>query len=113
MYIAATMEEFLSEENFTKHVNEQNTPESLTGKWRDVITGLLYRIDRAKEVSTRYGPAMILDMQTREGEKVSVWAPDKLAKELRGGVYPRYVRSLGLTPCKKDPTKQFYKYELL
>ena len=106
------MEAFLSEEDFAKHVNKQKPSESPVGKWRGLSRGVLYRIERAKEVSTRYGPAKILDMQTREGEKVSVWAPDRLAKELRGGDYPRYVRSLGLIPCKNDTSKRFYKYEL-
>ena len=106
------MEAFLSEENFARHVNKQNLSESPAGKWRDLTNGILYRIDRAKEVTTRYGPGMILEMQTREGDKKSIWAPERLAKELRGGVYPRYVRSHGLTPSKRDPSKQFYKYDL-
>ena len=107
------MEAFLSEENFARHVNKQNTPESPAGKWRELTNGMLYRIDRAKEVSTRFGPGLILEMETREGEKMSVWAPERLAKELRGGVYPRYVRSLGLQRCKQDPSKRFYKYDLM
>ena len=107
------MDEFLSEENFTKYVNKQNIPESHAGKWRDLTYGILYRIDQTKELTTRYGPGMILEMQTREGEKMSVWALERLAKELRWGVYPRYVRPHGLTPCQKDPNKRFYKYDLM
>ena len=107
------MEEFLSEETFARHVNKQNTPESPAGKWRDLATNVLYKIESGKEVTTRYGPGMILEKVTREGDKRAVWAPDRLARELRGGMYPRYVRFLGLTPCQKDPTKQYYKYELV
>ena len=106
------MDEFLSEENFTKHVNKQNLSESPTEKWRDLTVDILYRINQAKEVTTRYGPGMILELETREGAKKSTWAPERLAKELRGGVYPRYVRSHGLTPCKQDSSKSYYKYDL-
>ena len=106
------MEAFLSEDTFAKFVNEQKTSDSLVGKWRELSNGVLYRINRAKEVSTRFGLSTILDMQTREGEKVSVWAPDRLAKELKGGDYPRYIRSHGLVACKLDTSKHFYKYDL-
>ena len=102
----------MSEETFAGHIQKQN-PESLTRKWRDISIGVLFKVTQANEITTKYGPATILEMQTREGETMSVWAPDRLAKELRGGVYPRYVRSLGLTACKQDYNKSYYKYELL
>ena len=106
-------EDFLSDEVFTENIRKQNPPQSPAGKWRDLSIVVLYKITRANQLTTRFGQAMILEMQTREGDKKSIWAPERLARELRGSVYPRYVRSLGLTPCKQDTTKQFYKYDLM
>ena len=101
----------MSEEAFAEDVKKQN-PESLTIKWRDISIGVLFKVTQASQITTRYGPATILELQTREGETMSVWAPDRLAKELKGGDYPRYIRSHGLVPCKLDTSKHFYKFDL-
>ena len=102
------MENFLSDEAFTKQVQKQAAK-----KWRDLTTGVLYRIDKVKTVNTMYGAGTILEMTTREGDGVQVWAPERLVEELGWFEPPRYVRPLGLTACKRDPTKSFHNNELV
>ena len=85
--------DFLSEDEIDQRVQTQ-AQSAL--KWRELSIGVIYRIDRVKPITTRYGPATILELMSRDNTKIEVWAPDRLVKELRWSEMPRYIRSLGL-----------------
>ena len=103
--------EFPSEEEFAQLVQSQTQEPAL--KWRVLTIGSIYRIDLVKSVTTQYGPGTILVLTSRDDNKIEVWAPGRLAKDLGWSELPRYVRSLGLIHCKSDNTKTYHKYELL
>ena len=106
-----TGREFPSDEEFTWHM--QCKAQEPPSKWRELTIGVIYRIDKMKSVTTRYGPGTILELTTREDDKVEVWVPDRLVKDLGWSGLPRYVRPFGLVQCIKDTTKMYHKYELL
>ena len=112
-----TGREFPSDEEFTWHMQckaqqPQCKAQQPSLKWRELTIGVIYRIDKMKSVTTRYGPGTILELTTREDDKVEVWAPDRLVKDLEWSGLPSYVRPLGLEQCKNDTTKEYHKYEL-
>ena len=107
------MDVFLSDVEFEDLVsNLPHLPPQPAIKWRDLHKGTIYRITGTKEISTRYGPGMILEVEDREGTNQRVWATDKLMRELKGSHYPRFVRPLGLAPCT-DASKSYHNYQLV
>ena len=112
-----TWGDFPSDEEFTWHMQCKTQPQCKAQqpslKWRELTIGVIYRIDKMKSVTTRYGPGTILELTTREDDKVEVWVPDRLVKDLGWSGLPRYVRPFGLVQCIKDTTKMYHKYELL
>ena len=107
------MDVFLSDVEFEDLVSKQpHLPPQPAIKWRSLHKGTIYKITGTKEISSRYGPGMILEVEDREGTNQRFWAIDRLMRELKGSHYPRFVRPLGLSQCT-DPTKSYYSYQLV
>ena len=102
---------FPSNEEFTQRVQSQAQQPAL--KWRELTIGEIYRIDVVKTITTRFGPGTVLELTTRDDNKIEAWAPARLAKDLGWDDLPRYIRPLGKFHCTKDSTKSYHKYELL
>ena len=102
---------FPTNEEFDQRMQSQAHQPAI--KWRDLTAGTIYRIDQIKTVTTKYGQGTVLELTKQDASTVQAWAPARLAKELGWDDLPRYIRPLGLFPCKKDNTKTFHKYELL
>ena len=82
-------------------------------KWVDLPINKIYKIDQIKTVVTRLGEGKILELMTRDDKKITVWAPSRLVTDLGWDELPRFIRSLGKFPHKRDNTKSYHKYELL
>lgn len=103
------MDYFLTEQDFEKEVADVQ----LAIKWRELSVGTIYKIIKARLLSTTYGPATILEMHSRDGDPVEVWAPPSLAKRLQGANLPKFIRPLGLQPHYKDSNIQYHAYDLV
>ena len=102
---------FPTNEQFDQRVQSQAHQPAL--KWRELMIGEIYRIDLVKNIATKFGPGTVLELTKHDASTVQAWAPAQLAKELGWGDLPRFVRPLGLFPCKNDSTKSYHKYNLL
>ena len=102
---------FPTNEEFDQRVQSQAYQPAI--KWRDLPINKIYCINNIKTVTTRYGSGTVLELTKQDASTVEAWAPARLAKDLGWEDLPRYVKPLGLSPCKKDNTKTYHKYELL
>ena len=102
---------FPTDEEFTRRMQSQAHKPAI--KWRDLTAGQIYRIDEVKSVTTNYGQGTVLQLTRRDASTVEAWASARLTKDLGWGDLPRYIRPLGLVPCRSDNTKTYHKYELL
>ena len=102
---------FITDAEFEKEFNETKL---VIISWKDLTIDTTYRIDNFTVKKTKYGIKTVLHLSTREGEKINVWSPDSLAKNLPKSIKkPTYVRSLGLKPHYSDPSKKYYAYKFL
>ena len=103
--------DFPSEEEFAKQAKSTVYPPTL--KWRDLIVGVIYRIDNYRAIPTKFGISTILEISKINNDKVEVWAPTRLVQDLESSSMPRYIRPLGLVSCTGDSNRNYYKYELM
>ena len=101
-------EVFISEDAFQEKVQDQNQ-EAL--KWKDLPTGVIYKILEVGEVDGKFGKSKILTLKDRDGETTRVWACPTLNKE-KGSLEGAYVRSMGFKLSKKS-NQQYLSYDLV
>ena len=84
-------------------------------KWVDLPINKLYRIDRIKTIASRFGEGKVLELMTQDDQKITLWAPSRLVRDLGWDAddLPRFIRPLGKFPCRSDSNKMFHKYDLL
>ena len=101
-------EDFISEDAFQEKVQEQNQ-EYL--KWKDLPTGIIYKILEMMEVNGKFGKSKILTLKDRQGEIIRVWACPILNKE-KDPLVGAFVRSTGFKLSKKTK-QQYLSYDLV
>ena len=52
-------------------------------KWRDLPKGI-YCIKDYEKVKSKYEEACILKLETKEGEEVAVWTPQRMTRKVSG-----------------------------
>ena len=104
------MADFISESEFTEKLGDGK---DATVRWNELTIHTIYKITKVLSVTTKYGPATILLISTREGDSKKVWAPQSLAYRLKGANLPAFVRPLGLKPHDKDLNMQYHAYDLV
>ena len=101
-------DDFISEDTFQEKVQEQNQDPI---KWKDLPTGVIYKILEVMEVDGKYGKCKILTLKGREGETAKVWACPTLNKE-KDPLQGAFVRSTGFKLSKKSQ-QEYLSYDLV
>ena len=79
-------------------------------KWRDLPKGICCIRDY-ESLKTKYGEACILKLETKEGEEVAVWAPQRMAKKLVEKHFS-FVLNEGLSQSNQTGN-QYFKFSLM
>ena len=86
---------------------------SETIKWSELTTGVLYGITAVKKVKGKFGPSLIGDLVTQEGDQYKAWLPKRLADDIQGRELPVFVVHNGLKQCVKDKSRSYYDYTVV
>ena len=108
--------EFPTIETFEQN-KEQSTP---IIKWRDLPINTIFHVKSVEKIETpasHFGPgmAMYAELKDGDGNTFKTWLPTRLCVELKDyGWRERtaYVKSLGLQPSKRNPTRSYYDYDI-
>ena len=101
-------DDFINDNVFEEKVKDQNQE---TLKWKELPTGVIYKILEVVEVDGKFGRSKILTLKNREGEETRVWACSGLNRE-KEPLEGKFVRSTGYRVSKK--TKQeYFSYDLV
>ena len=102
------MSQFPSEEEFNQN---KETKQNIM-KWRDVPQNTILKINEVDIINTKFGKATILTLENVESEIFKCWANQRLGDELKDWKDEEcYVKSLGLVPSIKNPSRKYYAYD--
>ena len=104
----ASADDFIDDSAFEEKVQEQNQ-EAI--KWKDLPTGVIYKILEELEVDGKHGKSKILTLKDREGNTIRAWACSTLCKE-KDALQGAFVRSTGFKMSKKTKL-QYFSYDLV
>ena len=101
---------FLSADQFDALKNEHDTIQ----KWRDVPTGIIYKIEDIEQIKTKKGKATIVSLVDCDDDRIRAWATGVLSEDLKniendGTIY---IKPLGKKESKQNPGQYYYDYEL-
>ena len=82
-------------------------------KWREVPTGIIYKIENVEEVNTKKGNATVVDLMDHDGLRLRAWATSILRDDLKGRTGICYVKPLEKKESTKNPGQFYYDYELV
>ena len=99
--------QFPSDEVLKRRTETRKENEKLKG--RELPTEKWYRIQKVCGLKTKYGPAMILTLEDRDGEIVKVWGCSGLMGEIRP-FKGEYLCSHGLR--KGERGQRYFSYQL-
>ena len=94
-------EDFPQEEIFTETI-----------KWRELPLGV-WEIIKAKQVNTRYGPALVLTVKNDSEGTKDVWAPDRLQRNLHEKPKTQWILHQGFATSKKNPERRYFNFKLM
>ena len=104
----APEDDFFNDNIFEEKAKDQNQ-EAL--KWKELQTGVIFKILEVVEVDGKFGKSMILTLKNREGEKIRVWACSGLNRE-KEPLEGAYLRSTGYKVSKKSK-QEYFSYDLV
>ena len=90
---------FINDETFEYlAANRRATEEALD--WFNLPINTIYRIEELIPMQTKWGSHAILELRSRDGSNIKVWAPANVIKELNSGMKVNmacdvYIKSLG------------------
>ena len=107
---------FLSDEDFeylaaTKRVADEAID------WCNLPMNMIYRVRALVPIQTKWGAHVILELGSREGEEIKVWAPGNVSKDLKAGMKLKgtdaYIKSLGQKETKTSAgiKKRYFDFE--
>ena len=82
-------------------------------KWRDVPTGIIYKIEKKEYKNTEKGKATVLTLSDRDGKQLIVWATNILRDDLKKRKGTCYIKPLEKKESTKNPGQFYYNYELV
>ena len=82
-------------------------------KWRDVPTGIIYKIENVEEIKTKKGDATVMDLIDCDGDRLRAWATSVLAKDLKGRNGKLFIKPLEKKESTKNPGQFYYDYDLV
>ena len=98
---------FLSVEQF------ENLKQETIYKWRDVPTGIIFKIEDIVQIKTKKGDATVLCLSDHDGDQFKAWATSVIKEDLKNRKGTCYIKSMGKTQSKTNPEKFYYQYELV
>ena len=100
---------FLSVDQFEALKTEY---ENIT-KWRDVPTGIIYRIEAIEQIKTKKGPATVVNLVDCNGLRYRTWATGMLSRDLKNRTGKLFIKPLKKKESTKNPGQFYYDYELV
>ena len=98
--------------------------EAVAGKtrvvyWSKLEVGVIHRIDGWRWQDGSYGGGVVLALSTESGLQVEAWATPIITRDL--GLLdvdailrmPTFIKPLGLTPCRGDPSRKYHNFQLM
>ena len=82
-------------------------------KWRDVPTGVIYKIEFIEEIDTKKGEATILSLVDCDGDRFRAYATSILREDLKDREGVVYIKPLGKKESTRNPGQSYYTYELV
>ena len=82
-------------------------------KWREVPTGVIYKIAHIEEIDTKKGEATIISLVDCDGDRFRAYATSILRKDLKDRDGVLYIKSLGKKESTKNPGHSYYTYDLV
>ena len=111
---------FLSDENF-EHMAAATRlgEEAIILDWCHIPMNTVYRVQTLAPIETKWGPQVILQLRSREGDEIKVWAPNNVNKALKSGMKLKdtedvYIKSLGQKEAMTSvggKKKRYYDFE--
>ena len=83
-------------------------------KWREVPTGIIYKIEKKEGKNTEKGKATVLTLSDCDGKQLRVWATSLLRDDLKKRKGTCYIKPLEKKKeSTKNPGQFYYNYELV
>ena len=82
-------------------------------KWRDVPTGIIYKIETIEEIKTKKGPATVISLVDCNGLRYRTWATGMLSRDLKNRTGKLFIKPLKKKESTKNPGQFYYDYELV
>ena len=82
-------------------------------KWRDVPTGIIYKIESVEEVKTKKGWSTIVNLIDCDGLRSRAWATSVLSEDLKDKTGTCYIKPLEKKESTKNPGQFYYDYDLV
>ena len=108
---------FLSDENFEYMSAAKRTSEEAID-WTDLPLHIVFRVHSILPIQTKWGSQAILELKSREGVELKVWAPNNVHKDLKSGMKGQgsedvYIKSLGKkeTKSRSGGKRCYYDFE--
>ena len=91
----------------------QTATDTKTMKWGELAVDVVYAITCIKQVQSKFGPSLIGELETQDGDQSKVWLPQRLGDDVKGRELPVFVHHRGLKQSEKNKSRQYYDYTLL
>ena len=83
-------------------------------KWRDVPSGVIYKIEDVEEIKTKKGEATVVSLVDCDGDRFRAFATSILREDLKGRTGVLYIRPLGEKKVSTtNPGQSYYTYDLV
>ena len=107
---------FLSDEDFEYLIATKRVADEAID-WCNLPMNIIYRVHTLVPIQTKWGARVILELRSREGEEIKVWAPGNVSKDLKSGMKLKgtdaYIKSLGQKETKTSAgiKKRYFDFE--
>ena len=82
-------------------------------KWREVPTGVIYKIEDIEDIKTKKGEPTIISLVDCDGDRFRAYAMSILREDLKDRTGVLYIKSLGKKESTKNPGQSYYNYDLV
>ena len=82
-------------------------------KWRDLPTTMCFVVSDFRHIKTRYGMAVIANLQSRDKKDYKVWVPNSVSKKFDEFQTPFFILNYGLQESKYDKKKSYFDVSIL
>ncbi len=109
---------FLSNADFEYMVAAKHAAEEAIG-WKVLPENIVYRVEKMSPIQTKWGSRCIVELRNAFGQKIKVWAPSNVVRDLKSGFKLNgkdcvaFIKSLGEkeTNVVGEPKRKFSDFE--